>query len=474
MKWRIGGVLLLLLFVTVAATQGPRLFTRPALPPDAMLERLNLTMAWHTRLPMNGQRDGLSTLQFIPTKTGFQLIVQTRQGAVAALDAETGDLLWQTQVGVPYWVGQPVAANSHALFVTRREYLYALDRKTGRHMIETVDAKGAQPRPGMILPGVPSGAPVADEGMLFLPFSSRITAFELPFEQKRTGLPMLDEEAPPPNLPMVKWTEPLPGLRTELPLLLSGPALGAVSPTGTFFTLGSVARSDPIFFRTGEPVAVPMGQYENFAYIGSQNGTVYALNMLSSDQAWRFNADAPIGRQPNVTARDVYVFANRLGLYRVDRASGLTRWLNRDAHRFLATNNHFVYAADPVGRLLVLDYFRGTTLGVYDLRDYTTMFPNELTDRIYLGANDGLIVCLRHRGQRTPVLNKLPPPPPPKIVPKAKETPPETPKGNGEQKGEPAARAVYPGQNAALSALQPQARFDRSPFPLHHSLLRRA
>jgi len=59
-----------------------------------------------------------------------------------------------------------------------------------------------------------------------------------------------------------------------------------------------------------------------------------------------------------VTARDVYVSPDRLGLFRVDRKSGKESWHSQDAVHFLATNNEFVYATDPLGRFLVLDYFR--------------------------------------------------------------------------------------------------------------------
>src|SRR5262249_820446 len=109
MRIRTIGLVLLLLFATTAGTQAPRLFTRPTLPPEAMLDRLNLTLAWHTRVPVEDLHDGLFSLQLLPGKGGFQFLVQTRQGVVIALDAETGDLLWQTQVGPRYWHGEPAA-----------------------------------------------------------------------------------------------------------------------------------------------------------------------------------------------------------------------------------------------------------------------------------------------------------------------------------------------------------------------------
>jgi hypothetical protein len=160
-------------------------------------------------------------------------------------------------------------------------------------------------------------------------------------------------------------------------------------------------------------------------------------------------------------------------MYRVDRDTGSARWLSRDAERFLATNNHFVYATDPVGRFLVLDYFRGTTLAVYDLRDYVVPYQNELTDRIYLGSHDGLIICLHDRSKRTPVLTKEPPPAP-KAKPKPKEAPAEAPKGNGDQKAEPGAGARAAGPNTAVSALLPKYSMYGLPLTTHHSLLGRS
>ncbi len=57
-----------------------------------------------------------------------------------------------------------------------------------------------------------------------------------------------------------------------------------------------------------------------------------------------------------MTDRDVFVTAERKGLYRVERATGRSAWLNTQADRFLATNEKYVYALDRTGLLLILDY----------------------------------------------------------------------------------------------------------------------
>ena len=75
---------------------------------------------------------------------------------------------------------------------------------------------------------------------------------------------------------------------------------------------------------------------------------------------------------------------------------------NPDADRFLAANPKFVYAADRSGRLLVLDRARGHKLSGYDTHFFHVPVINEVTDRIYLAANSGLIVCLHDKDYATP------------------------------------------------------------------------
>ncbi len=144
----------------------------------------------------------------------------------------------------------------------------------------------------------------------------------------------------------------------------------------------------------------------------------------------------------------MYQAIDRSGLYRLRRTDGEEAWLNRDAARFLASNMKFVYAADPQNRLLVIDRERGTTLSTYDgTRDFVFPVHNEWTDRLYLAANNGLIVCLHDRGNDTPEEMKAPPKerkplPPPGGGDKPKEEPP--PKGDGDKPKPPADGGMKP------------------------------
>src|SRR5262249_8233302 len=73
---------------------------------------------------------------------------------------------------------------------------------------------------------------------------------------------------------------------------------------------------------------------------------------------------------------------------------------------FLAVNSKVVYATDRSRRLLMLDRARGTQLNSLDTRDFVVPIANELTDRIYLAANNGLFMCLHDRDNTKPQHNR--------------------------------------------------------------------
>jgi outer membrane protein assembly factor BamB len=153
-------------------------------------------------------------------------------------------------------------------------------------------------------------------------------------------------------------------------------------------------------------IVVPPGLYQEFAYVPSHDSNLYAVRILTGGIEWRFTTGTPIIHKPAVTNEDVYITTDRGGLRRLARATGQAVWQNKAADRFLAVNPRTVYATDHAGRLLLLDRDRGTQLGVYDAREFVVPVLNELTDRVYLAANDGLLVCLHDRAYAKPHSNK--------------------------------------------------------------------
>src|SRR5262249_23083180 len=128
--------------------------------------RLNLTRMWIRNVPMDGKRDAIIYILLDRN----DLIVLTRSGQVARLDAETGRQYWRTRGGKAYTLLPFVTANARSIYVIANAYAHALDRTTGTQKWE------ARMRAGISAP------PIADEQLLFVPLATgRLNAFALPF-----------------------------------------------------------------------------------------------------------------------------------------------------------------------------------------------------------------------------------------------------------------------------------------------------
>jgi outer membrane protein assembly factor BamB len=410
-----------------------RVQTDAKVPSRAALDRLNLTLAWSIRLKTEGYKDGLFSVQMIPGPGKQQLIIQTLRGDVIALDAETGDPLWVTPVGTPYELARPVAFNSQVIFTTRKDRLFVLDRETGRQALWDIEKDSGLPIWGMPLESVPSAGLAADEQMLFVCMESRVSGYLVPDYRTLARLrPREESKKAPKRMPSPqvqrKWTQVLAPRKFSQTPLLWRDLLGMVAVDGTFLVLNKIQGTEGYGYQVEKPVVAPAAQHGSMAYVGSMDYQLYAFDMSVRRLTWRFSGTGPIALPVQATDRDVYVSPDRVGLFRLDRVSGGERWLAPDARRFLATNGKFVYAFDRFGNLLVLDYERGTQLAKWDTRDYVFPIPNEWTDRLYLAAHNGLIVCLHHRDYPTPLKIKTPPAEKPLL-------PPQKEKGKGEKKG---------------------------------------
>jgi outer membrane protein assembly factor BamB len=363
-------------------------------------------------------QDGLASVQLFEGPKHALMIVQTRQGAVLAVNADTGDLLWRTQVGQPYWISMPVAVNKENVFACRRELIFALDRDTGKQQLYRMEKDSGLPLFGMPLEGVPSAGLEADDGQVYVPLSDRVIAYAIPpfrllAKAAEKGAPEVPKGVPPRAI-----TQPSPQLLREWAYVGIGyQILQPIQRTefvcvagtnGTFLTLNPFKGDKPsteelYHYRVGGPIRAGMAVWDKYAYVASEDANVYAFDTDFGRLTWRFTAPAPIHHKVHATDRDVFVTPLRSGLHCLDRRSGTLKWHSPEAEAFLATNHKFVYAADRFGRLVVLDYERGTQLAGYDARDYVFHVPNILTDRIYLAAHDGTIICLHHPEFRTPL-----------------------------------------------------------------------
>jgi outer membrane protein assembly factor BamB len=420
MKRYAGALSAVLVAVAVVAGQEnlARLYSHPLTPPDEALERLHLKLAWRSYIPTDGRRDGLLSVQVL----NDQVLVQTRSGMLVALNPADGSAQWRVAIGLPYRALAPAAINDRSVIVYNGVRLYSLDRKTGQLQWE------------MTPPNGPSAAPVANDKQLFLTLNTGLLdVYELPrVSQARTppiappgeaiGPPSAEPTSPsatsPPAQPSasdapegptgsrlpVSLFGYRPGGRLERTPLVAEDKVMIVDTTGV--VEGVYQQGPTVQYRVelDSPVTAPMGQYGSLAYVATLDQHLTALNMLSGGVEWQFLTAAPARVRPAVTEEDVYVSTLGAGLHRVNRQNGQEIWRNAGAGQFLAANKTLVYARDIAqARLLIIDRLRGTTLTAYPIRDFVFPVSNEMTDRLFLAANDGSLLCLHDQAYPTPL-----------------------------------------------------------------------
>jgi outer membrane protein assembly factor BamB len=416
-----------------------KILTYPVQPPRETLSKMDLVLAWQTAIPVKGLRGGFFNLQLIPGKEFTLLLVQTLEGNVTALNAETGGTLWQHNLGMPFETIQAAAFNKQTIFVVRRDKVFALDRDTGEHQLFSVDAETNIKINGMQLDRSPSAGLGADDNNLFVCMGDRLQSYLVPNFRLAAKAKAGAETG-------AKLKESLPLIRTsgfdlvgetllQKPIVYRDMVM-VTTTQGTLVALdalGELPLEKKIIysFKAGGPVDGAVGHNKGVIYLQSEDSFLYAIDIERRRVIWRSGEQSAIVQAPRVTDADVFVTPSRSGMRRVDRLTGGLRWANSAAVKFLAVNQRFVYAVDNVGNFLVLDYDRGKTMAIWDARDWVMPLSNEITDRIYLAAHDGQIVCLRYRDNVKPLTVKtfeLPPPPPKKKIEKKlkdEEAPPK-------------------------------------------------
>jgi outer membrane protein assembly factor BamB len=384
---------LLLLGPVLGAQDRSRWLTRPALPSQAALDRLNLKLAWSSYVPTDGGRDGIYSVQVM----GDQILVQMRSGILVALNPDDGTQQWRNLIGTPYRVTQPPGHNARSVFILSGARVYALDRKNGA-LQWWFDP-----------PMMPAAPPVADDERLYLPLGTgRLFVYQLPRAtepgQRPAAAPAeygTGESYVPANEPNLLWDYEVEGRMEQAPLMWRN-LLVLADNNGTFFTNSKFNRMIEYRFQAEAALATPLAQHGGVAYVASREFNVFALDIEAGRILWRFTADRPILRKPMVTDEDVYISPVRAGLYRVNRQTGQEVWHTLEATLFLAHNKVFVYALDRQGQMLILDRATGRVLTRFDVNLFVFPVSNELTDRIFLAANNGLFICLHDKGYPKP------------------------------------------------------------------------
>ncbi|WP_161602144.1 outer membrane protein assembly factor BamB family protein [Tautonia marina] len=270
---------------------GQPIETHRILPDRTALGRVGLERSWFATVPLQSGLEQVDHLSL--TTDGTQIFAQTTEANLYCYDSETGRMLWKANLGPASGLAQDVGTNSTLAFATNGNYIFALDRATGRQVwVERMEANASSPI-------------VATDELVFIgEDNGKLLAFSLkpaedPRFQKETGAPG-----------GFAWNFSTNGPITAEPVATQF-VVAFASTGGKLY----VTRYDPpsILHRSQDigPLTASMGTYgsgpESLLVVPSMNRNLYGINLFTGEQKWVFSTRSPISAQPLVGGGDVTI-----------------------------------------------------------------------------------------------------------------------------------------------------------------------
>ena len=378
------------------SVKAQRPFPVNLIPKRSSLDRLGLERQWFGVVPLV-ETERLLRIS-IAGKTRADdtamLFAQTSYAMLHAFEAETGRLLWSTQLGELTGFARGVAANTFAVYVTNANTMFALDKNTGRLIWKTT------------LGTIPTSSPACDEERAMVGLTNgKIYAFALKRRDEKGNATILTQAVEAWN-----WQAGGPMLTRPLPA-------EQVVAFGSSDGKGYVVMANeptPLFrFSTGGRVGAGLAGYGTRALlIPSADNNLYAVDMFTAIGLWTFPSGAPIEQEPIVADEDVYI-ANTAGNFSsLDPKTGLARWTRSTqggqtvsisaTKIYLLSYNLDLFIVDRKSGRVLVDPGETMLRAGLNLRDYDLNIVNRFNDRLYFATPSGMVVCIRESGQVEP------------------------------------------------------------------------
>ena len=278
-----------------------------------------------------------------------------------------------------------------------------------------------------------------------------------------TRLAELNQKHPPPVALKQRWSLSLSFRVAQSPVVTSARIVAASTER---MILGSpkLVPQRAFAVETTGNISAPLAQVGDTIFVPTFDANFYAVDALHGRVLWRFTTDSPVTSKAMAIGNELFLTTIDGSMYRLLQGDGESLWKDArgldkvasDVKSFVAANDRFVYVIDNRGRLTAIDRKRGTQLQSLPMRDFPFALANDESDRIYLAANDGSLVCLRDRNQTQPLRYShkpspaptesaigLPPPEEKPKVPFPKAAPPK-PKEPPIDKGETPKKDIPP------------------------------
>lgn len=308
------------------------------------------------------------------------LYALSSDGVVTAIDADTGDIIWDHLVGnIDLNVIGLGASNNHVAVIVGSK-VYCLNSENGRTLWskETVFAPSAPPA-------------VSDTNILVPLGNGRLQSFKIEAEGYGSNAFFAS------------------GFATARPLV-SGNRVVWTTDSGQL-NLASPSVSKAVSFRlkANDGIVASPTSFGNRVYAASLDGFVYCVDQEQGRLLWEVTTGSGITQSPVPIGNFLYVVSLTNQLFKIESDSGRfsENWdepIGGISH-FLSATTKSIFALDVKNHLLVIDKSSGKFTGSVAIGTIDRVLTNYQTDRIYLASDDGQIECVREITSETPVFH---------------------------------------------------------------------
>jgi len=389
-----------------------------------------LTRPWFTQVQLDRSR---ARIDSIVLQDGT-LFVQTNQAILQAIDAETGQTLWVSEVGRRGHPSMRPAVNGQMVAVVNGSYLYIVNRFNGK-LLWKRQVDGA-PGAGAALSDIRAYVPMTN-GMVL---AYRLEPVTNPAEELGLEGPAGSETAQQADKRRHEefqlHQEYIPPLscqsygRTLIQPLVTRQNAGeefVAWPTdqGHVF-IGRINRKEEDHFEimyrldtaagvAARPTYLPPDPNKpgdsGIIFAPSRDGFVHAIREKDGSSLWRFPTGEPVVEPAAVVGDRVYVSTQLGGMYCLESLTGRQLWWAANVMGFVAASKDRVYVTDRQGRIAVLHAESGGRLDTIRADGLPIHLMNLQTDRIYLASRTGLVQCLHEIEQEKPIQHRAKPVP---------------------------------------------------------------
>lgn len=330
-----------------------------------------------TRMKMRGIEDvEIKVSSYtLPKSTIYAL---TDAGVVTAIDADTGDFLWEQLIGDMTLKVIGLGASDDHVAVVVGSKVYCLSAADGRTLWskETVY--------------VPSSSPGVSDSNILVPLGNgRLQSY------------LIEDNGYGSNAFFAS------GFATARPLVV-GSKVAWTTDSGQL-NLATPLKSRAVSFRlkAHSSLASAATGSGSMIFAASIDGFVYCVNQEKGELVWEVTTGASITQSPVPIGKYVYVVSEADQLFKIDAQTGqFSKNWNTPVSgivKFLGATEKSVFGLDKRNTLQVIDVNSAKTVSSVPVGQIDNVLTNYATDRIYIATKGGLIECVREASSENPV-----------------------------------------------------------------------